>query len=226
MKKTLAILFLFLSVLANAQIVENYKIKIGLGIANQEWNYANEQFSELNGKKDEKLGFNVHFGTEFKIVKHFSIFTEIGFIQKGFSDELVLNLSQNQQQNIEELNVTLNNISINCGLKINTHKTFAKPYFLLGLHSDYQIAYKESGIEIENIEYSLYKTILEDSKKLNFGVQLGVGFSFNEKIYLDFEMIPSISKSFNDSSLSIIDKFYSISLGLNLNRLKRNSSFD
>ncbi len=222
MKK--AILFGFILMiggLANAQIIDKYGLRIGGGFSNQYWDYKNDMFSDLSGWKENKIGLSIYLNAEKELTNYLSIRPEIGYLQKGFKDDIVFTTAEGDEIDTKNTDVVLHNLSANIGLKLSPFDFLIKPYLIAGIQGDYMIDYKDFEIEFQGETHGLYKSVIDDFNKFTFSGLIGIGFEFTDLMYLDIEFNPAITKNFDDTGLSIKDRFFGLTIGLNINTLTK-----
>ena len=213
LKTTFFGIFLLISRIVSAQFIDNYGLRIGVGISNQYWEYKYDMFSNLSGWKENRLGPIIYLNAEKKIIKYLSIRTEFGYNQKGFKDEIYYINST-----LED-NVILHNLSLNIGGKFTPIDTKLKPYIILGLRVDYLLDYKDFEVDENGEKYRIYHSILDDYKRFVLSGLIGIGLVYHELVYLDIEFNPAITKNLDDSGMSIKDKYFGFTIGLNINNL-------
>ena len=139
MKPLIIGLILISNGLVNAQIIDNYGIKIGSGLSNQYWEYKNSMFSDLSGWKDNKVGFTGQVYAEKYLGNHFSLRPVLGYIQKGFVDDIMLTTMEGEELAIKDNKVVLHDLTLDLSIKIIPIQKSIKPYILIGLRGDYLI---------------------------------------------------------------------------------------
>ncbi len=223
MKKSLMIvaLLLLISRFGSAQLIDKYGFNIGMTYSNQFWDY--KLISIDNPNKDYKLGLAVFLSAEKKISKVFSIRPEIGYIQKGFKNNVEMTFSDGTSAGVNKENVIFHDMGLNVGLKITPFDFKVVPYALLGFRCDYMTSYKDIVFEEQysGLKFNMYKSEIDKFNKLNLGGLIGVGFEFNDLTYIEFEYNPSITKSYGSTGLDIRDNCLGIKVGFNLNKLKK-----
>jgi len=220
-RKIYIIIFLLIGLISGiynntyCQIIDNYGIRFGAGLSNQYWDYKN--FPNLSGWKDNKLGIDIHFAAEKKLGKHISIRPELGYMQKGFANNITYTTAEEGDIKVDNNNVVLHNLSSNIGVKYSPFSNNIKPYFIAGIRCNYLLDYKDIIIESQNVKYGIYADILSDFNKFATSGLLSVGVEYNNRIYIELEYNPAISKSLNDNSLEITDRCFSLTIGLKIN---------
>jgi len=220
MKKTLLFgLILIFYATAHGQFFDNYGLRIGAGLSNQYWEYKNEVFSDFSEWKENKLGLITYINAEKNINKYISIRPEIGYIQKGFKEEITFTDEEGFEINTESSIVTLHNLSLNIGGKYTPVDTKIKPFLIVGLRGDYLLGYKDFEVEFEGKTYGLYKSFLDDYEKFVLSGLIGIGIDFNDLVYFDLEYNPALTKNLNEDLLSIKDRFIGMTIGINISEI-------
>jgi len=223
MKKSLMIvaLLLLISRFGSAQLIVKYGFNIGMTYSNQFWDY--KLISIDNPNKDYKLGLAVFLSAEKKISKVFSLRPEIGYIQKGFKNNVEMTSSDGTSAGVNKKNVIFHDLGLNFGLKITPFDFKVVPYAILGFRCDYMTSYKDIVFEEQGsgLKFNMYKSEIDNFNKLNLGGLIGIGFEFNDLTYIEFEYNPSITKSYGSTGLDIKDNCWGIKVGFNLNKLKK-----
>jgi len=218
-KILIIILLSFISKFGVAQIFDKYWFNIGTTYSNQLWDY--KLISVDNPNKEYKVGLSVFLSAERKINKKLSIRPEIGYIQKGFKNDIEYKLYDGTSAGTTNGNVVFHDFGFNIGLKITPFNLKFSPYALLGLRSDYMFSYKDI-IFVENVsglEFNIYKDQIDKFNKFNIGGMIGIGIDLNSLTYLEFAYNPTLTNSYNDTGLQIKDNSMELKLGFNLNKL-------
>ncbi len=223
MKKTflIFIILIFFTNYGTAQIFDKYGLNIGTSYFNQLWNY--KLITVDNSNKDYKLGMSAFFSAEKKINRLFSIRPEIGYIQKGFKNNLNFTLADGTSAGSTKGNVIFNDLGLNIGLKTTPFSSKFNPYVLLGIRGNYMFSYKDVIFEEKGsgLKFNMYKSQIDEFNKFNLDGLIGIGLEINDLTYLEFEYNPAILSSFNDSGLEIMDNGWIFKLGINLNKMKK-----
>ena len=103
------------SYLLKAQILDGFGFRIGGGLSNQYWNYLD--FPDLSDWKDNKYGLSAMINAEKNIYQILSIRAEIGYIQKGFKNDISY-IMQQEEIDLQGEDVIFHDLSINAGLKV------------------------------------------------------------------------------------------------------------
>ena len=205
-------LFLLISTLTKAQFIDNYGFRLGIGLSNQYWNLKGmEDFSDW---KTNKTGFIGQFMIEKKINNYIAFRPAIGYTQYG----CILHINFNPNDPTAETplktnyNLDLHYLSADLSIKISPLQAKFTPYILLGFRSNYLFNYRD---ELEETDFGF----ISEYNKITLDGLFGVGISYNDFLNLDFEFNPALTKNYDNSFLSIKNRYYSLTLGLNINRL-------
>lgn len=214
------ILFGFILVfdgLANAQIIDKYGLRIGGGFSNHYWDYKNEVLSDLSSWMENKIGLSIYLNAEKELTNYLSIRPEIGYLQKGFKDDIIITTVEGDEIDTVNTGVILHNLSANIGLKLSPFDFLIRPYLIAGIRGDYMIDYKDFEIEFQGETYGLYKSVIDDFNKFTLSGLIGIGFEYSDLLYLDIEFYPAITKNLDYTGLSIKDRYFGLTIGLNIN---------
>jgi len=198
------------------QLLDGFGFRIGGGLSNQYWNYLD--LPDLSDWKDNKYGLAAFINLEKNIYQILSIRAEIGYIQKGFKNDLSF-VMQQEEIELKGKDVIFHDLAVNAGLKVTPFNKIVNPYLIIGLRTDYLLKYEDITFEFEGQEYGLYEDvmdILNDINKLTAGVLMGIGIDFNERFFLDFEINPALTNNYSDGALNLSDRFIGLTLGLNI----------
>jgi hypothetical protein len=194
-------LILMQSGLVKAQIVDNYGIKFGTGLSNQYWYYKNLMFSNLSGWHENKIGF-------------------VGQVYaECFVDDITLITGEGEPISIEDNRVVFHNLSLDLSLKIIPIKKSLKPYILLGLRGDYLMGYRSVIVDFQGSDHQLNTGLYNDFNKFTYSGLIGFGITYIDLMFLEFEYNPAISKNFESNGLAVHDKYFTLTAGLNINKL-------
>lgn len=207
------------SYLLKGQLLDGFGFRIGGGLSNQYWNYLD--FPDLSEWKDNKYGLSAIINAEKNIYQILSIRAEIGYIQKGFKNDIAF-VMQQEEIELQGEDVIFHDLTVSAGLKVAPFNKIVKPYLIIGLRTDYLLKYEDITFEFEGQEYGLYEDVMDimnDINKLTAGVLMGIGFDYNELIYLDFEINPALTNNYSDREKNISDRYIGLTLGLNIKNL-------
>jgi len=199
------------------QVLDGFGIRIGGGLSNHYWNDL--IYPDLSDWKDNKYGLSAMINAEMTIYQNLSIRPEIGYIQKGFKNDIPSPIAQEAENNLVGEDVVFHDLAASVGLKVTPFNKIIKPYLIIGLRTDYLLKYKDVTYESEGHEFGLYEddmNILNDINKLTLSVLMGIGIEYKERYYLDFEINPALTNNYSDDELNISDRFIGLTLGLNI----------
>jgi len=215
MKKRLSLFLLFsiATIIANAQLFDNYGINLGTSYSNQSWRFGEDNNSNLilpsyTQKKDYILGLTFFLSFEKKINKVISFKPEIGFIQKGFKTDFKnLDTSSSNTKGI----VRLTDLGLNFRFIIKPIQLTWSPYLYLGN----RFAYRVSANYIKNT-YD-YKDIVNEFNKPCPAVIIGLGVVRNDLLYIELEYNRGFYRT--DLPGTYNDNIWSFKLGVNINKI-------
>ena len=223
MKKILFFsLIMIICRITSGQIIDNFGLRIGSGVSNEKWEYTSEIESYLNGWKGNKGGFCVFLNVEKKLTDYLSIRPEIGYIQKGFNEHIVFTSFEETRTTSSEYKVTFHNAVGNIDIKISPFDFIINPYFKAGIRGEYMLDYKNVIIG-QVVRYVPEGTIYDQFNKFTTGGIIGFGFEYKELLYLELEYNPDITKCLDVPWLSAKNRYFGMTLGLNMNSLKKKS---
>lgn len=221
-KSILTAFFTIVITLTYSQFFDKYGVRIGCGLSNQKYTFSTIEYKELY---EYKISPSIFIGGEHKLDEKISLKGEIGYIQKGFKNNMTFRYDnlENNSQNILTLsnkNINLNDLSTNIGFKISPFQTKFKPYLSTSLRGDYLISYRDITYSLNGNEFGIFKGTLKDYHKLTLGALLGIGVEYKELVFIDFEYNPSITPNFYKAGgLKVHDRYFGLSLGININTL-------
>ena len=218
-KILIIIFFSLLPSYGTAQFMDKYGFNLGATYTTQFWDYKLTSIAGLN--KDYKTGFSVFLSTEKKLNKLISIRPEIGYIQKGFKNNIEITFSDSTTAGVDQKNVSFHDLGLNIGLKITPFDFKFAPYAVLGIRADYMISYKDIIItdQSSGLTFNMYTSQINTFNKANLGGLISLGFEFREMMYVEIEYNPSITYSFNSAGMKIKDNCWGVKIGININKL-------
>jgi hypothetical protein len=220
MKKTLLSGFILIfCITAKGQLIDNYGLKVGAGLSNQYWKFKSDMFSNLSGWKDYKIGLIGQVYAEKNFGKYLSFRPAIGYIQKGFVNDITLRTAQGEELAVKNNTVVFHDLSLDLTLKIIPFDKIFKPYIFFGLRGDYLLDYRSVIVNFEGEDHELDKDLYDDFNKFTLGAIIGVGIFYKDLLFLDLEYNPALKKNFESDFLVINDKYFSVTLGVNISRL-------
>lgn len=206
------------------QLADNYGLRIGGGYSNIHWHYKSGQLSGLNGWKKDKTGFSIYLNDEKDLVRFLSVRPEIGYIQKGFREDMAVYLQSPEPSFYLKRTVIMKDLSADIEFKIISFSRRLRPYLIIGLRGDYRIKYKDYAVDPAGHKYYFNETLINDFKKFILSGLLGAGLEYKELVYFEFEYNPGFTKEIDMSTSSVRDRYYGLSVGMNINSLLRKHS--
>ena len=208
----------------NGQFIDNYGLKFGAGLSNQYWDYKNDMFSNLSGWNDNKVGFIGQVYAEKNIGKYLSFRPAIGYLQKGFVDDITLTTAEVEELAVKDNKVILHDLSMDLSLKVIPFDKNFKPYIFLGLRGDYLLDYRSVILDFQGEDHELNTDLYDDFNKFTLGAIIGFGVSYKDFLFIDLDYNPAMTKNFESDGLAINDKYFSLTFGVNINRLMNNKN--
>lgn len=213
-------LILLCCITANGQFIDNYGLKIGAGLSNQYWEYKNGMFSDLSGWHDNRIGLIGQAYVEKSFGRYLSFRPSIGYIQKGYVDDITLVVAEDEELKVKDNNVIFHDLSLDLVVKVIPIDKTIKPYVFFGLRGDYLLGYRSVIVDFQGEDIELNTDLYDEFNKFTLGAIIGVGVSYKDLFLLDLEYNPAITKNYDSGALSINDKYFSLTVGLNINRLQ------
>ncbi len=213
-----------ISIQINGQFIDNYGLKVGAGLSNQYWGYKNDGVLNLSGWNDNKIGFIGQVYAEKNIGKYLSFRPALGYIQKGFVNDITLSTADGEEIAVKDNKVILHDLSMDLSLKVIPIDINFKPYVFLGLRGDYLLYYRNEIVDFQGEDHELNTNLYDDFNKFTLGATFGLGVSYKDLIFLDFNYNPAITNNYESDGLVINDKYVSLTLGININSLIKNKS--
>jgi hypothetical protein len=198
-----------------------FGLRAGAGISNQHWEYKQEAVSYLSGWKENKTGWALNVFTVRKLNAFLSIRPEIGYLQKGFKDDIVFTTAGGEVINTDNNTVRLHNLSFNLPVMYRPFKIPVNPYLFAGLRTDCLLGYQDYEIEVQGKKFGLYGELLDDYRTFVLSGLLGMGIAFKDIFTLDFEYYPALTKNLDQPGISIKDRYFGFMAGVNLQRITK-----
>jgi hypothetical protein len=217
-KKSILVLLVFLSLAFNVSsqfTIDKYGVKLGVGFSSQLWDDKISSF--VSTRKDYKAGISALISAEKQLNEFFSVRSELGYVQKGFKNDLDIAMDSSTLK-VKGLNVTYHNVAFNLGMKLIPFKATVVPYVVIGLRTDYMLSFKDIVTTEPNsgAEISVYKNEIDKFHAINLSGIVAFGLEYKNMLYIEYEYCPFTTNSYNDASLKIRDLYRSISIGYNL----------
>ena len=222
MKKKLVIAFIFLvaTTFSSAQLVDRYGINAGTTYSNMDWDYKNPNIYLV--EKDHKLGIQAFFYVEKDLINFLALKSEIGYIQKGFKDNVDLTSPEGEIVGTIAGNFITHDLALNFGFKIKPLKTKFSPYLFAGLRGDYTFAYTNVKFKVPATGeiIKLYDSETKEFNKFNFGGLISLGADINDLIYFEIEYNPSFTNVYKNAWLTIKDyPCWGAKIGISIGKL-------
>jgi len=182
-------------------------VKLGLSLANQEFDYTNIDGLDFKYRTGLAAGVSAEFFNDRTV----SLVAEVDYIQKGFKEEHVITVGDGPQPvgTISNDN-RFDYLSIPLYAKITWRKPVVAPYILLGFRFDYLLSYKT--------DTNWYDDIYSDFKDYDLGGSFGVGgeykISSKYKVLLEGRYSPAASYAYKTDLLKINNRAFEILAGV------------
>jgi hypothetical protein len=205
----------------HAQYIDNYGVNLGLTCTNQLWKYNVVGNISGSQNKEFKPGLELFFMADKELNNKFLVRSELGYIMKGFRNNINVTVATGVPADFEHKDVILNDLALDLGIQYRPFVFRVIPYAIAGLRGDYMVSYRDARYTDPNtgIEYSMYKSYLDEARKFNLGGLIGLGIKFNTNLYFEAYYNPSFTRSQNTSTLKTRDNCFEFRAGFNFNRL-------
>jgi hypothetical protein len=174
--------------------------------------------SDLSGWKRNKISFTGQVYVEKYVGKYISLSPAIGYTQKGFVEDILLLGAEDEKLGIFDNRVVLHDLSLDMSFKIIPFQWCNKPYLLFGLRGDYLLDTRSVIVNFNGENHESDTSFYDKLNKFTLSGLVGIGILYNNLISVEFEFNPAISRNFNSDLLAIHDRFYSLTLGININK--------
>lgn len=207
-KQALTIILALTMLYSTGQVVESIGFKGGISFANQTWEYKRPDFTN---QMDYKTGFYSVLTVNFFKTKHLCLTTDLGFIQKGFQEEIPMTLEEFPE--FKTYKSTINYLTFSPKLSVNYDFDKLITYLFVGPRVDIQTSYNTDQL---TVNFDVFN-------KLVWGLTYGGGIEYKIKsigILLEFAGYPDFTTIKNDeptqtsTGLKITGQSYSISTGI------------
>lgn len=207
MNKLLKALILLIAITiyhhSNGQFVKNVGLKSGVGLSNQKWNYENASLSKYYSWQDNKTGFIGLCFIETPLSEKFTLRTSLGYIQKGFFDKEVYQIT-GPEARVKDPNVIFHNLTLDIAVNYSPFKgNTLNPYFFLGLRNEYRIAVRGAIVEFMGNEIEMNASMYDRFNKYTLSGVIGIGLLFKNIIFMDLEYNPAITNLYKSDLLTI-----------------------
>jgi len=199
---------IFISI-TNAQLLNNYGLKIGGTLTHQDWNYINNIFSF---EPDNALGFTVGVFGEFLDMNNFEIVSELNFIQRSVKEEIPFTTIQNPEEDGTTMiwNLKINYIDLTVLAKVKLNLNFITPYILAGPTYGFEIS------KSVNDESNFY----DDFNKSQFGIKFGAGSEFQVltiNFLAEFSFNKILNSLYKNENVKVTSYSYDFRVGVLFN---------
>jgi hypothetical protein len=199
----------------HAQIVNKFGIALGVNFSNQLWDY--KKLAVNNANKDTKTGVSACFSVEKILSQNLGLRGQLGYIQKGFKNNIEYTFYNGGSADAFGKNVTLHDMEAAFALKL-TPAGFAKHiFFICGLRADYMFAFRDIKV-VEpgsGIAWNIYSSELNSFNRFNLGGIITAGIDLKDHLYIELEFNPAITSSLNTEALRVRDNCWGIKVGYN-----------
>ena len=221
------IFFLFLSVLlvytqlTSAQFITGFGIKGGMTFSNQKHDYS----SGFDFENNFIHGFSGSIFGEFLNYNNFNLILETGYEQRGYIMPLIRTDEFGNVLGENEFKYRTNYIFTSLGAKLKYKSKYITPYLLLQPRIDFYLGYSQK-LPDDFPEYD--NLLLEDFKKVMFGVGIGAGIEFNRllpyKVFIEANYNPGLITSYSSANLKVKEYSFNIKAGINFIKDKKKKS--
>jgi hypothetical protein len=212
MKKVILtiITILFVSSISISQPIRDWGIKLGIASSSQHWDYGADAASiNFNQNPQNKIGLDAGLFIEWFHDPHFSLLTELRYIQKGFKDEETSQVYDpltypSSHDTLMTFKPSINYLSIPIVLKYRFELGPVDPYFILGPRIDFLVSTQSDGLGL----------VLDNLSQTDYGVNLGFGLEYSSfigsTIGLEFQYSPSFHHVFDNGYLKVQNNTFEV----------------
>lgn len=202
----LAALLICTTITASKAAMPGLGVKIGLALANQEFDYTNIDAPDFKYRTGLAAGVSAEFFTD----RLLTLVAELNYVQKGFKDvQPETNETGSQPIGELEYNYRFDYLSIPVYAKLRWRKPLISPYIIFGFHYDYLLSRPtDEGFD----------DVFENYKDDDMGVTLGIGgeYKINDKytILLEIRSSPGSSYVYKTELLKVTNTSFEILAGV------------
>jgi len=204
----------------------NYGLKVGIGSFNQNWEFDNLPFS---GWKKDKTGLMAYVFGELNHSNHFGTKLEFGYLKKGYYNDLSIEGPDGTiYQKSSSYTKDFNTFYLGLSERITFFKSKLRPYIKMGVNlqlipkreieNDYLIVVDNTGQLLWLGGQNIYSTNV-DWNNLTLNANTGLGLTYKDLFFIEFEYSPAITPLLNIDYVKVIDRYFGLSIGLNINNL-------
>lgn len=218
------IIFLALTVLlthtqiTSSQFLTGFGIKGGVTLSDQTHDYI------LHPKLDTKLksGFNASLYSEFLNNNLLNLILETGYDQRGFILPIIRTDEFGNTIGEYEYKYRTHYIFISLGAKLKYKSKYLTPYLLMQQKIDFYLGYNQK-LPDDSPTFDYF--VLEDFKKVLFGVGIGAGIEFNRlltyKVFIEGNYNPGLITSYSNANLKVKEYSFNFKAGINFIKEKK-----
>lgn len=204
----------------------NYGLKVGIGSFNQNWEFDNLPFS---GWKKDKTGLMAYVFGELNHSNHFGTKLEFGYLKKGYYNDLSIEGPDGTiYQKSSSYTKDFNTFYLGLSERITFFKSKLRPYIKMGVNLQlipkreienvYLIVVDNTGQLLRLGGQNIYSTNV-DWNNLTLNANTGLGLTYKDLFFIEFEYSPAITPLLNIDYVKVIDRYFGLSIGLNINNL-------
>jgi hypothetical protein len=213
----LTVLFTY-SQFTSAQFLIGFGIKGGVTLSDQTHDYS------YNFKLDTKLksGFNASLYGEFLDNNVLNLILETGYDQRGFILPIIRTDEFGNTIGEYEHKFRTNYIFASLGAKLKYKSKYLTPYLLIQPKIDFYLGYDQKFPD-DSPKFDYF--VLEDFKKVMFGVGIGAGVEFNRllpyKVFIEANYNPGLITSYSSANLKVKENSFNFKAGINFVKDKK-----
>lgn len=174
---------------------------------------------DLTGWAKNKTDLQVQLFAEKKLGNIFSVRPELGYIQKGYKEDITMVDVQGKTLGTDVSKFTFNNLSLDMSVKFSPFKTKLKPYLLLGLRGSYLLSCKAVNLDYQGVKTRLSTKAFDVYNNVNLGGLIGMGVIYRNLYLIEMEYNPGITKIYESPNMLIKERYFSLTLGINIEKL-------
>jgi hypothetical protein len=200
-------LVLAISSAAHAQTLEGYGAKVGVFMANQDFDYTFGFGFDTN----DRTGFDIGVYAEWLDLAFFSLLTEVHYIQKGMEHEERRLNEFGEELAPRKWDSRVDYLSIPILAKITIQANHVSPYFIMGPRIDLFLGYNS------DLSGALY----DEFERVDIGGDFGIGVGNNSgpmRMLLEFRYSPDFSNAYKTDLLKVKNNSFEILFGLGFQR--------
>ena len=207
--KFLVLLSVFHTV-ANAQIVSDYGIKIGIVSSKFIMDYSENSTNSTSVYKENRLGPTMGIFVKYLDANYFDFETELAYVQKGGTDKFEVVSSDNPLGTGESvsLDIQFDYIQFRTSLRPKYSINNLEIYGLFGISVDYLLSAKNWVLPRD-----MYKDFV-------WGYTVGLGFNagslLDRKISLEFIYNSDINEVYKGEDVQYTNRLFSVKMGFSL----------